>query len=81
MNADEWFAPQALSKMVDIACDTAADIVLPSVSLDRYDAHRERHSRVLDAASIANRRRVFYGDWAAPVDFGRPSRSDLWRDV
>lgn len=53
MNADEWFAPQALSKMVDIACDTAADIVLPSVSLDRYDAHRERHSRVLDAASIA----------------------------
>lgn len=53
MNADEWFAPQTLSKMVDIACDTAADIVLPSVSLDRYDAHRERHSRVLDAASIA----------------------------
>ena len=53
MNADEWFAPQSLSKMVDIACDTAADIVLPSVSLDRYDAHRERHSRVLDAASIA----------------------------
>ena len=53
MNADEWFAPQALSKMVDIACDTAADIVLPSVSLDRYDAHRERHSRVLDAAHIS----------------------------
>ena len=53
MNADEWFAPQALSKMVDIACDTAADMVFPSVSLDRYDAHRERHSRVLDAASIA----------------------------
>ena len=53
MNADEWFAPQALSKMVDIACDTAADIVFPTVSLDRYDAHRERHSRVLDAASIA----------------------------
>ncbi len=52
MNADEWFAPQALSKMVDIACDTAADIVFPTVSLDRYDAHRERHSRVLDAASI-----------------------------
>lgn len=53
MNADEWFAPQSLSKMVDIACDTAADIVFPTVSLDRYDAHRERHSRVLDAASIA----------------------------
>lgn len=52
MNADEWFAPQSLSKMVDIACDTAADIVFPTVSLDRYDAHRERHSRVLDAASI-----------------------------
>ena len=34
------------------ACDTAADIVFPTVSLDRYDAHRERHSRVLDAASI-----------------------------
>ncbi|MEI3351447.1 MAG: glycosyltransferase [Collinsella sp.] len=53
MNADEWFAPQSLSKMVDIACDTAADIVLPTVSLDRYDAHRERHSRVLDAAHIS----------------------------
>ena len=39
--------------MVDIACDTAADIVLPSVSLDRYDAHRERHSRVLDATHIS----------------------------
>ena len=53
MNADEWFAPQSLSKMVDIACDTTADIVLPTVSLDRYDAHRERHSRVLDAAHIS----------------------------
>lgn len=53
MNADEWFAPQSLSKMVNIACDTTADIVLPTVSLDRYDAHRERHSRVLDAAHIS----------------------------
>ena len=52
MNADEWFAPQSLSKMIDIACDTAADIVFPTVSLDRYDAHRERHSRVLDVAPI-----------------------------
>ena len=52
MNADEWLAPQSLSKMVDIACDTAADIVFPTVSLDRYDAHRERHSRVLDVAPI-----------------------------
>lgn len=39
--------------MVDIACDTAADIVFPTVSLDRYDAHRERHSRVLDATHIS----------------------------
>lgn len=38
--------------MVDIACDTAADIVFPTVSLDRYDAHRERHSRVLNVAPI-----------------------------
>ena len=53
MSADEWFAPQSLSKMVDIACDTAADIVFPTVPLDRYDAHRERHSRVLDAAHIS----------------------------
>lgn len=53
MNADEWFAPQSLSKMVDTACDAAADIVFPTVSLDRYDAHRERHSRVLDAAPLA----------------------------
>lgn len=53
MNADEWFAPQSLSKMVNIACDSTADIVLPTVSLDRYDAHRERHSRVLDAAHIS----------------------------
>ena len=52
MNADEWLAPQSLSKMVDIACDTAADIVFPTVSLDRYDAHRERHSRVLNVAPI-----------------------------
>lgn len=49
MNADEWFAPQSLSKMVDVACDAAADMVIPTASLDRYDAHRERHSRVLDA--------------------------------
>ena len=53
MNADEWFAPQSLSKMVDAACDAAADIVFPTVSLDRYDAHRERHSHVLDAAPLA----------------------------
>lgn len=53
MNADEWFAPQSLSKMVDAACDTAADMVFPTVSLDRYDAHRERHSRVLDATPLA----------------------------
>ena len=53
MNADEWFAPQSLSKMVDVACDAAADMVIPTVSLDRYDAHRERHSSVLDAAPIA----------------------------
>ena len=53
MNADEWFAPQSLSKMVDVACDAAADIVFPTVSLDRYDAHRERHSRILDATHIS----------------------------
>lgn len=53
MCADEWFAPQSLSKMVDVACDAAADMVIPTVSLDRYDAHRERHSSVLDAAPIA----------------------------
>ena len=53
MNADEWFAPQSLSKMVDVACDAAADIVIPTVSLDRYDAHRDRHSRILDASPIA----------------------------
>lgn len=53
MNADEWFAPQSLSKMVDVACDAAADMVIPTASLDRYDAHRERHSRVLDASPIA----------------------------
>ena len=53
MNADEWFAPQSLSKMVDVACDTAAEMVIPTASLDRYDAYRERHSRVLDAASLA----------------------------
>lgn len=53
MNADEWFAPQSLSKMVDVACDAAADMVIPTASLDRYDAHRERHSRVLDATSLA----------------------------
>ncbi|MFR7751012.1 MAG: glycosyltransferase family 2 protein [Collinsella sp.] len=29
MNADEWFAPQSLSKMVDVACDAAADMVIP----------------------------------------------------
>ena len=53
MNADEWFAPQSLSKMVDVACDAAADMVIPTASLDRYDAHRERHSRVLDPTSLA----------------------------
>lgn len=53
MNADEWFAPQSFSKMVDLACDAAADMVIPTVSLDRYDAHRDRHSRVLDASPIA----------------------------
>ena len=53
MNADEWFAPQSLSKMVDVACDAAADMVIPTVSLDRYDAHRDRHSRILDASPIA----------------------------
>ena len=53
INADEWFAPQSLSKMVDVACDAAADMVIPTASLDRYDAHRERHSRVLDATSLA----------------------------
>lgn len=53
MNADEWFAPQSLSEMVNVACDAAADMVIPTTSLDRYDAHRERHSRVLDAASFS----------------------------
>ena len=53
MNANEWFAPQSLSQMVESSCDASADIVFPSVSLDRYDAHRERHSRVLDAASVS----------------------------
>ena len=53
MNANEWFAPQSLLRMVDSSCDASADIVFPSVSLDRYDAHRERHSRVLDAASVS----------------------------
>lgn len=53
MHADEWFAPQSLSKMIDAACDTAADMVIPTASLDRYDAHRERHSSILDAAPIA----------------------------
>lgn len=53
MNADEWFAPHSLSKMLDVACDAAADIVVPTVSLDRYDAHRDRHSRVLDVTSLA----------------------------
>ena len=38
--------------MVDVACDAAADMVIPTASLDRYDAHRERHSRVLDATSL-----------------------------
>lgn len=80
MNADEWLAPQALSKMVDIACDTAADIVLPRCrSIDTM-----RTASVIRASWMllyCHRRRVFYGDWAAPVDFRRPSRSDLWRDV
>ena len=31
MNADEWFAPHALAKMLDVACDASADIVYPSV--------------------------------------------------
>ena len=53
MNANEWFAPRSLSQMVDSACDASADIVFPSVSLDRYDAHRERHSRVLDATHVS----------------------------
>ena len=53
MNADEWFAPHALAKMLDVACDGSADIVCPCVSLDRYDVHRERHSRVLDASGLA----------------------------
>ena len=54
MNANEWFAPRSLSQMVDSACDASADIVFPSVSLDRYDAHRERHSRVLDSTSVSS---------------------------
>lgn len=53
MSADEWFAPHAFLAMLDVACETSADIVFPSVSLDRYDTHRERHSRMLDAQSIA----------------------------
>ena len=53
MNANEWFAPQSLSQMVESSCDASADIVFPSVSLDRYDVHRERHSRVLDATSVS----------------------------
>lgn len=80
MNADEWFAPQALSKMVDIACDTAADIVLPGVARSIRCAPRASFAR-LGCCLYCHRRRVFYGDWAAPVDFRRPSRSDLWRDV
>ncbi|MDY4217004.1 MAG: glycosyltransferase [Collinsella sp.] len=53
MSADDWFAPHAFLAMLDVACETSADIVFPSVSLDRYDTHRERHSRMLDAQSIA----------------------------
>lgn len=44
---------QSLSQMVESSCDDSADIVFPSVSLDRYDVHRERHSRVLDATSVS----------------------------
>lgn len=53
MGAEEWFAPHALAEMLKITCEASADVVFPSVSLDRYDAHRERHSRILDAVSVA----------------------------
>ena len=32
MNANEWFAPQSLSQMVDSSCDASADIVFRSIA-------------------------------------------------
>lgn len=52
MNADEWFAPQSLSKMVNIACDTTADIVLPTCRSTAM-MHIESASRVLVLAHIS----------------------------
>lgn len=49
----EWFAPDALENMLSRAQETGADIVFPSVSYDRYDIHRERHSHVASLGSVS----------------------------
>ena len=53
MRAYDWFAPKALADCLELALDHEADIVFPTVSLDRYDVHRERHSRLVGEESFA----------------------------
>lgn len=52
MQAADWFAPQALERCLGLAVEHDADIVFPCISFDRYDIHRERHSRVVGEASF-----------------------------
>lgn len=52
MQAYDWFAPHALERCLDVAVDRDADIVFPTVSFDRYDVHRERHSRLVGEDSF-----------------------------
>lgn len=57
MGTSDWFAPHALERCLELAVDHDADIVFPAVSLDRYDVHRERHSRIVGEESFAYRGR------------------------
>lgn len=53
MQPYDWYAPHALERCLEGGLEIDADIVFPGVSLDRYDVHRERHSRMVGKDSFA----------------------------
>lgn len=63
MGGDDWFAPGSLDAMLSVAAESDADVIFPQVMHDRYDIHRERHSRrsSLGDFSYDNRRELAGG--------------------
>lgn len=52
MQAYDWFAPHALVRCLELGIEHDADVVFPGFSFDRYDVHRDRHSRLVGEGSF-----------------------------